>query len=50
MDNGDRETMKECHFPFEYGEEKGEVCDYDCTYCEYYYERPKERLNTSECV
>jgi len=34
--------MKECHFPFEYGEEKGEVCDYDCPLCTYYYEEVPE--------
>ena len=33
--------MKECNFTFEFGEEKGEVCDYDCTYCEFYYEAKK---------
>jgi len=38
--------MKECNFTFEIGEEKGEVCDYDCPYCEFYY----EKVNTSECV
>lgn len=30
--------MKQCHYPFEEGEEKGEVCDFDCPFCTYYYE------------
>jgi len=43
---GGERVMKECNFPFLYGEKKGEVCDYDCTYCTYYY----EKVNISECV
>ncbi len=42
--------MKECNFPFEFGEEKGEVCDFDCTYCEHFYEKEITAVNTTECV